>query len=157
DNIIMNIEKTEGELDKQKRIINLLTKHNVPTLIYFSSRKKCEEVSYYLSDQLNKKVAYYHGWREYTDRLMIEHQIKNKQLNINCCTSAFSININKKDIKLIIHYHLPVQIESFIQEIGRAGRDGEESVSILYYSESDIHLPLNIIENQFLLQNDLQN
>src|SRR5699024_6592350 len=51
----------------------------------------------------------------------------------------------------------PLQIESFIQEIGRAGRDGEESVSILYYSESDIHLPLNIIENQFLLQNDLQN
>src|SRR5699024_3773872 len=62
-----------------------------------------------------------------------------------------------KDIRLIIHYHLPLQIESFIQEIGRAGRDGEESVSILYYSESDIHLPLNIIENQFLLQNDLQN
>jgi len=88
---------------------------------------------------------------------MIQQQFMNNQLNIICCTAAFGMGINKKDIRLIIHYHLPLQIESFIQEIGRAGRDGEESVSILYYSESDIHLPLNIIENQFLLQNDLQN
>lgn len=157
DNIIMNIEKTEGELDKQKRIMNLLTKHNVPTLIYFSSRKKCEEVSHFLSEQLNKKVAYYHGGLENTDRLMIQQQFMNNQLNIICCTAAFGMGINKKDIRLIIHYHLPLQIESYIQEIGRAGRDGEESVSILYYSENDIHLPLNIIENQFLLQNELKN
>src|SRR5699024_12756231 len=87
----------------------------------------------------------------------IQQQFMNNQLNIICCTAAFGMGINKKDIRLIIHYHLPLQIESYIQEIGRAGSDGEESVSILYYSESDIHLPLNIIENQFLLQNYLKN
>src|SRR5699024_12207712 len=98
---------------------------------------------------------YYKQKTAYDDEKLLE--CRNNQLNIICCTTAFGMGINKKDIILIIHYHLPLQIESFIQEIGRAGRDGEESVSILYYSERDIHLPLNIIENQFLLQYDLHN
>ena len=156
ENIIMNVEKTNDEADKQQRIIDLLTKHDVPTLIYFSSRKKCEEVSAYLTHHLNKEVAYYHGGLENSDRLMIQQQFMNNQLNIICCTAAFGMGINKKDIRLIIHYHLPLQIESYIQEIGRAGRDGKESVSILFFSQNDIYLPLNIIENQFLTKDELE-
>ncbi len=87
---------------------------------------------------------------------MIQQQFMNNQLNIICCTAAFGMGINKKDIRLIIHYHLPLQIESYIQEIGRAGRDGKESVSILLFSENDVYLPLNIIENQFLTESEMK-
>ncbi|HLR60614.1 MAG TPA: RecQ family ATP-dependent DNA helicase [Pseudogracilibacillus sp.] len=155
ENIIMNIEKVTDELDKQQKIIDLLTKNDVPTLIYFSSRKKSEEVAAYLTKHLNREVAYYHGGLENSDRLMVQQQFMNNQLNIICCTTAFGMGINKKDIRLVIHYHLPLQIESYIQEIGRAGRDGKESVSILYFSQNDIYLPLNIIENQFLAKEEL--
>ena len=58
------------------------------------------------------------------------------------------MGINKPDIRMIIHYHIPTQIESYIQEIGRAGRDGKESVSILLYRREEIQIPLNIIENE---------
>lgn len=156
ENIVINIKKVNNENEKKQNISELLIKHDVPTLIYFSSRKKCEEMSAYLAHHLNKRVAYYHGGLENSDRLMIQQQFMNNQLNIICCTAAFGMGINKKDIRLIIHYHLPLQIESYIQEIGRAGRDGKESVSVLYFNENDIYLPLNIIENQFLLENILK-
>src|SRR5699024_10383634 len=77
-----------------------------------------------------------------------QQQFMNDEIDIICCTSAFGMGINKHNIRLIIHFHLPVNIESFIQEIGRAGRDGKESVSVSFYTESDIHLPLNIIDQQ---------
>lgn len=156
DNIIMAVEKVKDEIEKKDKILNLLTKHDVPTLIYFTSRKKCEEVSAYLAHHLNKHVTYYHGGLENSDRLMIQQQFMNNQLNIICCTTAFGMGINKKDIRLIIHYHLPLEIESYIQEIGRAGRDGNESVSVLFFNKNDVYIPLNIIENQFLSEEKLR-
>lgn len=156
DNIIMVVEKVEDEIEKKEKILKLLSKHDVPTLIYFSSRKKCEEVSAYLAHHLNKRVTYYHGGLENSDRLMIQQQFMNDQLSIICCTTAFGMGINKKDIRLIIHYHLPLEIESYIQEIGRAGRDGNESVSVLFFNKSDVYIPLNIIDNQFLTSDKLR-
>lgn len=156
ENIIINVKNIKNEIEKKQKVSELLIKHDVPTLIYFSSRKKCEEVSAYLANHLNKHVAYYHGGLDNSDRLMIQQQFMNNQLNIICCTAAFGMGINKKDIRLIIHYHLPLQIESYIQEIGRAGRDGKESTSVLFFDENDVYLPLNIIENQFLSERNLK-
>src|SRR5699024_11246600 len=99
----MNIEKVTDESDKQQRIIDLLTKNDVPTLIYFSSRKKSEEIAAYLTKHLNREVAYYHGGLENSDRLMVQQQFMNNQLNIICCTTAFGMGINKKDIRIVIH------------------------------------------------------
>jgi len=69
-------------------------------------------------------------------------------LDIICCTSAFGMGINKPNIRLIVHYHLPTRTESYIQEIGRAGRDGKDSVSVLLYRQEDSHIPAQIIENE---------
>src|SRR5690625_7643894 len=72
----------------------------------------------------------------------------NDQLDVICCTSAFGMGINKPNIRMVIHYHLPTRVEAYIQEIGRAGRDGKDSVSVLLYRNEDIHIPLNIIEHE---------
>src|SRR5699024_9088336 len=70
------------------------------------------------------------------------------QLSVICATSAFGMGINKPNVRLIIHYHLPAQKEAFIQEIGRAGRDGKQSVSLLLYKPGDEFIPQQLIENE---------
>src|SRR5699024_4559745 len=81
-----------------------------------------------------------------SDRLKVQQQFLYDQIDIICCTSAFGMGINKSNIRLVVHYHIPADMEYFIQEIGRAGRDGKESVSILLYKDGDIRLPLQMIE-----------
>ncbi|MBO1003075.1 ATP-dependent DNA helicase RecQ [Pseudogracilibacillus auburnensis] len=142
-------EVKEDEENKVQILTNVLTTYHVPTIIYFSSRKMAEHIAQQLYIKLNdRKVAFYHGGMDTMDRLKIQQQFMDDQLDIICCTSAFGMGINKKNIRFVIHYHLPTQIESYIQEIGRAGRDGDESVSLLLYEQGDIHLPLQIIENE---------
>lgn len=148
-NIAFIVEKVNNEFEKVDTIVDVLKQFHVPTLIYFLSRKKCEEMAIHLSKiLLDKKIAYYHGGMDSEERIIVQQQFMNDQLDIICCTSAFGMGINKENIRLIIHYHLPVNIESFIQEVGRAGRDQKESISITFYTENDIHLPLIMIERE---------
>ncbi|WP_368651980.1 ATP-dependent DNA helicase RecQ [Ornithinibacillus sp. 4-3] len=149
ENICFSIQQVAHELEKIDFLTDFLQKHHVPTLIYFSSRNVCEQVAEQLSIQLtNRKVAFYHGGMEQMDRLTIQQQFMEDQIDIICCTNAFGMGINKPNIRAVIHFHLPSQIESFIQEIGRAGRDGEPSLSILLYAEHDQLLPRRIITNE---------
>lgn len=150
ENISLVVEEINGsEAEKLDHLLTWIKGTNEPTIVYFSSRIATEKVAQHIANQLaNKRVAYYHGGLETTDRLKIQQQFMNDQLEIICCTSAFGMGINKANIRMIIHYHLPPQIESYIQEIGRAGRDGRDSISVLLYRQEDIHIPLQIIENE---------
>ncbi len=100
--------------------------------------------------------AYYHGGMENEDRILIQQQFLAGQLQIICCTSAFGMGVDKEDVRLIIHYHLPSDKESFIQEVGRAGRDGEESVSVVLYSPGDWQIPIHLIEQDLPEQDSIQ-
>lgn len=157
ENIALVVEELEGKEEKNQRLLSWLSKTTSSTIVYFSSRITAEQVSDLIDTKLShKRVAYYHGGLETMDRLKIQQQFMNNQLDIICCTSAFGMGINKPNIRMVIHYHLPTQIESYIQEIGRAGRDGKESVSVLLYQHNDIHIPSNIIENELPTRNELQ-
>src|SRR5690625_4135723 len=96
----------------------------------------------------NRRIAFYHGGMEQIDRISIQQQFMNDQLDVICCTSAFGMGINKLDIRIVVHYHVPSQIESYIQEIGRAGRDGAKSIAIMLYHMNDLFLPKRLIENE---------
>ncbi|MEC5422433.1 RecQ family ATP-dependent DNA helicase [Virgibacillus sp. C22-A2] len=149
DNITFNIQKVANDQDKISVMAEKLLIYRTPTLIYFSSRKASEKVSAILSKKLpSKRISFYHGGMEQIDRISIQQQFMNDQLDIICCTSAFGMGINKSNIRMVIHYHLPPQLEAYIQEVGRAGRDGQSSVSILLFSENDIYLPKNIINKE---------
>ena len=121
----------------------------VPALIYFTSRATAENIASILTQRLaNREVAFYHGGMEQVDRISIQQQFMNDQLDIICCTSAFGMGINKSNIRLIIHFHIPLQLEAYIQEVGRAGRDGKSSVGILLFSPRDAIIPNHIIQNE---------
>lgn len=149
ENIAFYIQQVSDNQEKQGVITELLNQYHVPTLIYFSSRREAEHVAEVLAQKLsNKRICFYHGGMEQRDRIVIQQQFMNDQLDVICCTSAFGMGINKPNIRLVIHYHLPPQIESFIQEVGRAGRDGSSSISVLLYTENDIFLPKQLIEKE---------
>lgn len=156
DNICFNIYKVEDDNNKLDQLIHILSLHRVPTLIYFSSRKSTETYSSILAKKLpDRSIAFYHGGMDQMDRLTIQQQFMNNQLDVICCTSAFGMGINKDNIRLVIHFHFPTQLESFIQEVGRAGRDGESSVSILFYSKKDEYLPSFMIEKELPSEEEL--
>ncbi|RCW64883.1 RecQ family ATP-dependent DNA helicase [Saliterribacillus persicus] len=148
-NISLVVEDLPDRKAKIDYLIALLKQRKIPTMIYFSSRKEAEQITLILREQLdNFSIAYYHGGLEQDERLLIQQQFMKNQLDIICCTSAFGMGINKSDIRLIIHYHLPTQLESFIQEIGRAGRDGEQCISIVLYSKNDVQIPRNLFHSE---------
>ncbi|WP_337020046.1 ATP-dependent DNA helicase RecQ [Oceanobacillus massiliensis] len=158
ENITFCVEKVVDDLEKTDLIIQLFKKYHVPSLIYFTSRAAAEKIAVLLSDKLpDRRVAFYHGGMEQMDRISIQQQFMNDQLDIVCCTSAFGMGINKPNIRLIIHYHLPLQLESYIQEVGRAGRDGESSVGLLLFSPMDAFIPTNMIKNELPDETDLAN
>ncbi|ARI77218.1 RecQ family ATP-dependent DNA helicase [Halobacillus mangrovi] len=155
-NISFAVEQHNGPDDKIERIVQVLSKKQVPTMIYFSSRQWAEKVSFQLRIRLDQRVAFYHGGMDQTDRMLVQQQFMNNQLDIVCCTSAFGMGVDKSDIRIVIHFHLPPQLESFIQEVGRAGRDGKPCASLVLFTPKDHYLPQMLIQNELPEQQDVK-
>ncbi len=147
-NIALFVEKMANHEDKLARLYALINQLLGSGIIYFSSRKVAESVSEYLQSRGVKQVAYYHGGMEQDQRMLIQQQFISGQLRMICATSAFGMGVNKADVRFVIHFHLPVTMESYVQEIGRAGRDGRQSVAVILYGEGDEGLPLHLLEQQ---------
>lgn len=149
DNIGLIVEQVSDREEKDNYLIQLFKNNAVSSIIYFSSKKEAERVALLLSETFNHlSVAYYHSDVDKNERLLIQEQFIENQIDIICSTSAFGMGIDKQDIRLIVHYHLPTQLASFIQEIGRAGRDQQSSVSITLVAPNDQNLPLFLINSE---------
>ncbi|WP_246050031.1 RecQ family ATP-dependent DNA helicase [Aquibacillus sediminis] len=149
DNIAFAVEQFDHIDDKLNYLVDLLKNYPVPTMIYFSSRVWTEKAAEVLTSKLpHQRTAFYHGGMEQQDRILIQQQFMADQLDIVCCTSAFGMGIDKANIRLVVHFHLPTQLESFIQELGRAGRDGKSSVSLVLLAPNDDVLPKMLIDSE---------
>lgn len=157
ENIAFILEEVSNDHEKIDRLISIFNTYHVPALIYFTSRVAAENTASILTQRLaNRDVTFYHGGMEQVDRVSIQQQFMNDQLDIICCTSAFGMGINKSNIRLIIHFHIPLQLEAYIQEVGRAGRDGKSSVGVLLFSQRDAIIPNHIIQNELPDEIDLK-
>ena len=155
ENIAISISRKDNDQEKIAEISHILSRFSVPTLIYFSSRQAAEKTAAALRETLPQRIAYYHGGLEQHDRISVQQQFMNNQLDVICCTNAFGMGINKPDIRLVIHFHFPPQLEGYIQEAGRAGRDGKSSVSLILYSMQDYFIPKKFITNELPSVKDL--
>lgn len=140
-NIYLKVVKTATEKDKQTQLVSLVKGIKTPGIVYFSSRKTADEVCEVLRQSGVPRVAAYHGGLSADSRYKVQQQFMNDELTVICATNAFGMGIDKANIRFVIHYHLPVDLENYWQEIGRAGRDGQQSIAILLYTPGDERLP----------------
>lgn len=147
-NISLKIEQYEDSKEKLKAVIAHLQNLNGPGIIYFSSKKLAEQTVANLKDNGITKVMAYHGGMTNEDRILIQQQFLHGQIQYICATSAFGMGINKEDIRFVLHFHMPLQMESYLQELGRAGRDGKPSIAILLYANGDENLALQLAESE---------
>lgn len=147
-NISMVVHRVQNYEEKIKEMRWLVKKLEKPGIIYFSSKKVCEEMVHILKEDGLLNTAAYHGGMEQEQRMLIQQQFLFDELDIICATSAFGMGINKTNIRFVLHFHMPQSLESYLQEIGRAGRDGSKSIAILLDSPGDIQLPTQLMENE---------
>lgn len=125
-------------------------------IIYCLSRKTAEDVAAKLLQQGLKAEAYHAGLSP-DKRSKIQDNFINDNVQVICATVAFGMGIDKSNVRWVIHYNLPKNLEGYYQEIGRAGRDGAKADTLLFYSFADVSMLRDIIQNgENAAQNEIQ-
>ncbi|MGB2364223.1 MAG: RecQ family ATP-dependent DNA helicase [Flavobacteriales bacterium] len=124
--------------DKDSKLIQILNRVKGTSIIYCRTRKETKRIHLLLSEY-GITSHYYHAGLDVLERASKQKQWQLNHVRVMVATNAFGMGIDKNDVRLVIHNHLPFSLEAYFQEAGRAGRDRKLAYSILLYNDLDIH------------------
>jgi ATP-dependent DNA helicase RecQ len=133
------------EKEKYAAIISVINNYSGPGIIYFSLIQTLDKFSQKLGDN-GYDHGVYHGKLPDKQRKQMQRDFLNGKQNLILATNAFGMGIDKPDIRFVIHAEVPASIEAYYQEIGRAGRDGKDSLCMLLYNQDDLYTQMEFIK-----------
>ncbi len=136
-NIWLGVEHFQEEREKKKALLERVAEVEKPGIVYTATRKHAEEIAQALGER-EIKAAYYHAGMKSQEREEVQRRFMDDELEVIVATVAFGMGIDKPNVRFVFHYDISDSLDSYYQEIGRAGRDGKEAKAVLFYRSEDL-------------------
>lgn len=138
----------ENTSDKYNRILQFLRQNSASGIIYTRTRRDAEELSHFIKQNNFANIDFFHAGLNSADKEKLQKRWLSSRYHVLVSTNAFGMGIDKDDVKFVIHLSPSSTIENYYQEIGRAGRNGEEALALTLWNEQEITNIDNTFQNQ---------
>ena len=138
-NIWLDVETFTSEEAKREALVLRAAGELKPGIVYAATRKRAEELTQLISE-IGLHAGCYHAGMKAGERRQVQDDFVSDRLDVVVATTAFGMGIDKPNVRFVLHYDVPDSLDSYYQEVGRAGRDGLRSEAVLYYRQEDLGL-----------------
>ncbi|WP_199336935.1 RecQ family ATP-dependent DNA helicase [Oscillatoria sp. FACHB-1407] len=138
-NLALSVNRFESADEKQDSLLKQIAQVDKPGIVYIATRKRAEELAEALTEQ-GWRSHFYHAGMRAADRQQVEAAFMADEIDVLVATTAFGMGVDKPNVRFVFHADISDSIDSYYQEIGRAGRDGEPARAVLFYKPEDLNL-----------------